>query len=425
MINKHRDECKTLELEWKTSPRWNGVRRVYTAQDVVNLRGSLVVDHTLGRLGALRLWDFFQKKEYVTALGATTGNQAVQQVRAGLPVIYVSGWQVAADQNEAQQMYPDQSLYPSNSVPHLVKRINNALLRADQIMVSEGKKDTYWFAPIVADAEAGFGGPLNAFELTKAMIEAGAAGVHFEDQLSSAKKCGHLGGKVLASSAEFIQKLVAARLAADILGVPTMIIARTDAKTAKYLASDVDRTDRPFIAVDRTTEGYYRISGGLDMAISRSLLYAPYADILWYETDLPDLADAEKFAEAIHREYPTKILAYNCSPSFNWTKLDRTFAKTFHSELANLGYRFQFVTLAGFHSLNSHMFKLSKDFLEGGMEAYARFQAEEFNQEHLGYQALRHQSFVGTGYYEKIMEVVSKRTASLVTLEDSTETLQF
>ena len=416
-----------MNIEWNYDERWQGIERPYTAEEVAKLRGSVHVEHTLARLGAERLWWLLHNEPYTAALGALTGNQAVQQVQAGLKAIYMSGWQVAADNNDAGQMYPDQSLYPADSVPNVVRRINSALLRADQIHHSEGKNGMYWLAPIVADAEAGFGGTLNAFELMKAMIEAGAACVHFEDQLSSAKKCGHLGGKVLVPTSEAVQKLVAARLAADVLGVPTLIMARTDANSAFLLTSDIDPRDREFITGERTAEGFYRIRGGLDSAIARGLAYAPYADLIWCETSEPNIEEARRFADAIHAEYPSKMLAYNCSPSFNWKKKldDRTIA-TFQKELAKMGYRFQFVTLAGFHALNLSMFELARAYKDSGMTAYSRLQEKEFSRENAyGYQAVKHQRFVGTGYFDKVTQVIAGGLSSVTALEGSTESEQF
>jgi len=417
----------TLEHQWNTDSRWKGVTRPYTAEDVAKLRGSVQIEYTLARLGAERLWWLLHNKWYVPALGALTGNQAVQQVQAGLEAIYLSGWQVAADANDAGQMYPDQSLYPADSVPNVVRRINNALIRADQISHLDGRNGIYWMAPIVADAEAGFGGTLNAFELMKAMIEAGAACVHFEDQLSSAKKCGHLGGKVLVPTSEAIQKLVAARLAADVLGVPTLIMARTDADSAQLLTSDIDPRDREFITGDRTSEGFFRIRGGPDAAIARGIAYAPYADLIWCETSHPDVEGARRFAEAIHARYPGKHLAYNCSPSFNWKKnLDDRTISNFQRELARMGYKFQFVTLAGFHALNLSMFELSRGYREKGMAAYSRLQEKEFAREaQYGYQAVKHQRFVGTGYFDALSQVIAAGTASTVALAGSTEQEQF
>jgi isocitrate lyase len=416
-----------MAKHWQSDARWKGVQRPYNAAAVTRLRGSIQVDHTLSRLGAERLWSLLHQEPYVAALGALTGNQAVQQVQAGLKAIYLSGWQVAADANDAGHMYPDQSLYPADSVPNVVRKINNALMRADQIHHMDGKSDTYWFAPIVADAEAGFGGTLNAFELMKAMIEAGAACVHFEDQLSSAKKCGHLGGKVLVPTSEAIQKLVAARLAADVLGVPTLIMARTDADSAHLLTSDIDPRDHEFLTGERTPEGFFRINGGLKSAIARAISYAPYADLLWCETSHPDLEEARAFAEAVHAVYPGKMLAYNCSPSFNWKKNldDATIAK-FQSELAAMGYRFQFVTLAGFHSLNLSMFELARGYKLSGMTAYSRLQEKEFSREtQYGYEAVKHQRFVGTGYFDALTQVIASGASSVTALAGSTEAEQF
>jgi len=417
-----------LERQWNTDPRWKGIKRPYTGEDVTKLQGSIRVEHTLASLGAERLWQLLHRESYVPALGALTGNQAVQQVQAGLTVIYLSGWQVAADANDAGHMYPDQSLYPADSVPNVARRINNALMRADQIHHMDGRNGIYWMAPIVADAEAGFGGTLNSFELMKAMIEAGVACVHFEDQLSSAKKCGHLGGKVLVPTSEAIQKLVAARLAADVLGVPTLIMARTDADSAHLLTSDIDPRDREFIVSgERTSEGFFRIRGGLESAIARALSYAPYSDLLWCETSHPDLEEARHFAEAIHARYPGKLLAYNCSPSFNWKKNldDRTIA-SFQRELAKMGYKFQFVTLAGFHALNLSMFELARGYKQTGMTAYSRLQEKEFAREtEYGYEAVKHQRFVGTGYFDALTQVIAGGAASTTALEGSTEKEQF
>jgi isocitrate lyase len=412
---------------WETDPRWQGVRRTYSAADVDRLGGTVRVEHTLARLGAERLWDLMRQRDYVPALGALTGNQAIQQVQAGLEAIYCSGWQVAGDANEAGEMYPDQSLYPADSVPKVVKRINNALTRADQIQHAEGAEGPYWFAPIVADAEAGFGGNLNAFELMKSMIEAGAAGVHFEDQLSSAKKCGHMGGKVLVPTCEFEQKLIAARLAADVLGVPTILIARTDANSAKLITSDVDPRDREFIGKERTPEGFFRFQGGIEAAIARGLAFAPYADLLWCETSKPDVEEARQFAEAIHAEFPGKLLAYNCSPSFNWKqKLDSATIASFQRQLGAMGYKFQFVTLAGFHALNLSMFELARAYQESGMTAYSRLQEREFENERLaGYRAVKHQSFVGTGYFDQVAQAITSGAASTAALAGSTEEEQF
>ena len=415
------------EMNWKANPRWEGVTRPYSKQDVERLRGSMHIEHTLARSGAERLWELLHSETYVPALGAMTGNQAVQQVKAGLKAIYVSGWQVAADANNAGQMYPDQSLYPADSVPNLVRRINQALMRADQIHHSEGKNGVYWFAPLIADAEAGFGGNLNAFELMKGMIEAGAACVHFEDQLSSAKKCGHLGGKVLVSTTEAIQKLVAARLAADVMGVPTLIMARTDADSANLLTSDIDQRDREFITGERTHEGFFRIRGGIESAIARGIAYAPYADLIWCETSKPDLKEAQEFAEAVLAVHPNKMLAYNCSPSFNWRKnLDDATIARFQRELAAMGYKFQFITLAGFHALNLAMFELARGYKLSGMTAYSRLQDKEFSREQeYGYEAVKHQRFVGTGYFDAVQQVITSGTASTTALEGSTETAQF
>jgi isocitrate lyase len=416
-----------LQLDWKTSPRWVGIERPYAQQDVEQLRGSVHIEHSLARLGAERLWSLLHSETYVAALGAMTGNQAVQQVAAGLKAIYVSGWQVAADANDAAQMYPDQSLYPADSVPNLVRRLNHALVRADQIHHSEARNETYWFAPLVADAEAGFGGNLNAFELMKAMIEAGAAGVHFEDQLSSAKKCGHLGGKVLVPTVEAIQKLVAARLAADVMGVPTVLIARTDSEAASLVTSDVDPRDREFITGERTSEGFFRVRSGTRAAIARAISYAPYADLIWCETSTPDLNEAREFADGVHSRFPGKMLAYNCSPSFNWRKnLDDASIASFQRDLARLGYKFQFITLAGFHALNHSMFELARGYKNSGMTAYCRLQDEEFKSEDAhGYEAVKHQQFVGTGYFDAVQEIVTGGTSSTIALEGSTETAQF
>src|SRR5437868_6094848 len=416
-----------LQEQWQTQPRWQGVTRPYTQADVERLCGSIHIEHTLARMGAERLWDLLHSEHYVHALGAMTGNQAVQQVKAGLKAIYVSGWQVAADANDAGQMYPDQSLYPADSVPNVVRRLNQALMRADQIHHAEGKNGIQWFAPLIADAEAGFGGNLNAFELMKGMIEAGAACVHFEDQLSSAKKCGHLGGKVLVSTTEAIQKLVAARLAADVMGVPTLIMARTDADSANLLTSDIDQRDREFITGERTHEGFFRIRGGLDSAIARGIAYAPYADLIWCETSEPNLEEARRFADAIHAKFPGKLLAYNCSPSFTWKKeLDDATIARFQRELAAMGYKFQFITLAGFHALNLSMFELARGYKDTGMTAYARLQEKEFAREaQYGYQAVKHQRFVGTGYFDALTQVIAGGVASTTALEGSTEQAQF
>jgi isocitrate lyase len=428
MNNNHRrNEIAELERRWKTDPRWEGVTRPYSAAAVVRLRGSMPIEYTLAKRGAARLWRLLRSEPYVAALGALTGNQAAQMAQAGLKAVYVSGWQVAADANNAGQTYPDQSLYPADSAPALVRRINQAFARADQICHYEGRSDIHWFAPIVADAEAGFGGALNAFELMKAMIEAGAAAVHFEDQLSSAKKCGHMGGKVLAPTGEFIQKLTAARLAADVMGAPTILIARTDANSATLLTSDVDERDRAFITGERTVEGFHRVTGGLDHAIARGLAYAPYADMVWCETSEPDLGEAREFAEAVHAEFPGKLLAYNCSPSFNWKKkLEAEAIARFQTELGRMGYKFQFVTLAGFHTLNFSMFDLARDFQKNGMTAYARLQEAEFaaESEH-GYRAVKHQAFVGAGYFDAIAQTIAGGASSTTALTGSTEEAQF
>ncbi len=417
---------RSLHKQWKSDPRWRGVKRPYSEADVERLRGTVQVEYTLARLGAERLWELLQNDEPVAALGCLTGNQAVQAVKAGLKAVYLSGWQVAADANLAGQMYPDQSLYPVNSVPNVVERINNALARADQIDHSEGRSATYWFAPIVADAEAGFGGALNVFELMKAMIKAGAAGVHFEDQLASEKKCGHMGGKVLIPTQQAIRHLNAARFAADVLGVPTLIVARTDANAAQLLTSDIDPRDREFCTGERTAEGFYRIRGGIDTAIARGIAYAPYADLIWCETSEPNIEEARKFAQAIHAKFPGKLLAYNCSPSFNWKKkLDDESIARFREQLAQMGYKFQFITLAGFHALNHSMFELARDFKDRGMSAYAEFQQHEFESEAYGYTATRHQREVGTGYFDEVARVVSEGTASTTALDGSTEAEQF
>jgi isocitrate lyase len=408
--------------------RFEGITRNYSEADVEKLRGSIRISYTLAEMGSKRLWELLNTKDYVHALGALTGNQAVQMVRAGLEAIYLSGWQVAADANTAGQMYPDQSLYPVDSVPNVVRRINSAFRRADQIDHAEGKHDRYWFAPIMADAEAGFGGPLNAYELMKSMIEAGAAGVHFEDQLASEKKCGHMGGKVLVPTNNFIRTLTAARLAADVMGVPTILVARTDADSAKLLMSDADEYDHAFIdrKAGRSAEGFYRLKGGLECAIARGLAYAPYADLIWCETSTPDLDQARKFAEGIRARFPNKLLAYNCSPSFNWKKNldDKTIAK-FQRELGAMGYKFQFVTLAGFHALNYGMYELARNYKDRGMAAYSELQQKEFSSEKDGYTATRHQREVGTGYFDKVAEVISGGCASTLALNDSTEAHQF
>ena len=419
-------QIENLEKSWATDPRWEGIQRTYPAADVVRLRGSIQIEYTLAQIGAKRLWELLHTEDYVHALGAVTGNQAMQMVKAGLKAIYLSGWQVAADANLAGQMYPDQSLYPSNSAPQLVKRINQTLQRADQIHHSEDKNGIYWFAPIVADAEAGFGGPLNAFEIMKAMIEAGAAGVHFEDQVASEKKCGHMGGKVLAPTGQFIRTLNAARLAADIMGVPTILIARTDADSATLITSDIDPSDWAFLTGERTPEGFYRTRSGLAAAIARGLAYAPYADMLWCETSTPDLEEARQFAEAIHAQFPGKLLTYNCSPSFNWKcKLDEITIAKFQRELGAMGYKFQFITLAGFHALNYSMFELAQDYDETDMAAYVRLQEREFASEARGYTAVKHQREVGTGYFDLVSNAVSGGNSSTMALVGSTEMAQF
>jgi isocitrate lyase len=414
-------------LEDVPADRWKGVTRPYAPEDVERLRGSVRVQHTLADRGARRLWHLLHSEPYVHALGALTGNQAVQMVRAGLKAIYLSGWQVAADANEAGQTYPDQSLYPADSVPTVVRRINRALQRADQIEHSEGGVTRDWFAPIVADAEAGFGGPLNAFELMKAMIEAGAGGVHFEDQVASEKKCGHMGGKVLVPTGTFVRTLVAARLAADVSGVPTLLVARTDAHSARLLMSDADPRDREFVEKgERTAEGFFRLRGGIECAIARAVSYAPYADVLWCETSTPDMAEARQFAEGVHRRHPGKLLAYNCSPSFNWKKnLDDAQIARFQRELGAMGYKFQFVTLAGFHALNFSIFELARGYRDRGMAAYTELQQAEFAAEKAGYTATKHQHEVGTGYFDLVAQVVSGGTASTLALEESTEAAQF
>jgi isocitrate lyase len=419
-------EAEALRAHWRSDPRWAAIERSYSAEDVIGLRGSVTVEHTLGRLGAERLWSLLTTKDRISTLGAFTGGQAVEMVKAGLEAIYVSGWQVAADANVAGHTYPDQSLYPANSVPNVVRRINNALLRADQIAWNDGDTSTSWMAPIVSDAEAGFGGALNAFELMKAMIEAGAAGVHFEDQLASEKKCGHLGGKVLVPTSHFLKTLTAARLAADVLGVPTVLIARTDADAATLLMGDVDERDRAFLTGERTSEGFFGVRAGLDAAIARGLSYAPFADVLWCETSTPDLEDARAFAEAIHDRFPGKLLAYNCSPSFHWrAHLDDATIGRFQRELGAMGYRFQFITLAGFHALNASMFELASDYASEEMSAYVRLQEREFELERRGYTATRHQAEVGTAYFDRVAEIVSGGAASTLALVGSTERAQF
>ncbi|MBA4304136.1 MAG: isocitrate lyase [Sphingobacteriaceae bacterium] len=423
---KTQQQIDALRTDWETNPRWAGIRRPYQAEEVIRLRPTVDIAHSLATFGAQKLWEKLHQQPYVAALGALTGNQAVQEVQAGLDAIYLSGWQVAADANLAGQMYPDQSLYPADSVPAVVRRINNALLRADQIQRLQGDGEVDFLVPIVADAEAGFGGNLNAFELMKMMIEAGAAGVHFEDQLSSAKKCGHLGGKVLVPTSEAIQKLVAARLAADVMGVPTLLVARTDADAANLLTSDVDPADQPFCTGERSAEGFYYVHAGIEQAIARGLAYAPYADLIWMETSKPDLAEARAFAQAIHAVYPSKMLAYNCSPSFNWaSKLDREALLNFREELAALGYRFQFITLAGFHALNTSMFELARAYRQTGMAGYSDLQQREFALQEFGFKAVKHQSFVGTGYFDAVQTTITAGTASTVAMAGSTETAQF
>ncbi|HWO97447.1 MAG TPA: isocitrate lyase [Bacillus sp. (in: firmicutes)] len=420
------NRIQRLEESWKNEKRWNGVTRPYSAEDVIRLRGSIDIEHTLARRGAEKLWNLLNTEDYINALGALTGNQAVQQAKAGLKAIYLSGWQVAADANLSGNMYPDQSLYPANSVPHVVKRINQALQRADQIQHLEGKEDLDYFLPIVADAEAGFGGQLNVFELMKGMIESGASGVHFEDQLSSEKKCGHLGGKVLLPTQTAVRNLISARLAADVMGVPTVLIARTDADAADLITSDIDPADREFITGERTSEGFYRTRSGIDQAIARGLAYAPYADLIWCETSEPNLEQAQKFADAIHAKFPGKLLAYNCSPSFNWKKkLDDKTIETFQQQIAKMGYKFQFVTLAGFHALNYSMFELARGYKTRGMGAYSELQQKEFASEIHGYTATRHQREVGTGYFDEVSQIVTGGTSSTTALKGSTEEAQF
>jgi isocitrate lyase len=420
------EQIRALEKDWAENPRWNGVKRAYTAEDVVSLRGSLQIEHTIARQGAEKLWTMLNTEPFVNTLGALTGNQAMQQVKAGLKAIYLSGWQVAGDANLAGEMYPDQSLYPANSVPQVVKRINNTFQRADQIQWSEGKDDIDFFAPIVADAEAGFGGVLNAFELMKAMIEAGASGVHFEDQLASVKKCGHMGGKVLVPTREAVEKLTAARLAADVMGVPTLVIARTDAEAADLLTSDVDPIDQPFCTGERTVEGFYRVRPGFEQAVSRALAYAEVADLVWCETGKPDLAFAKAFAEAVRAKFPDKMLAYNCSPSFNWKKNldDATIAK-FQKELGAMGYKFQFITLAGFHSLNYSMFNLAYGYARNQMSAFVEMQEAEFAAAEKGFTAVKHQREVGTGYFDAVTQAIQQGQSSTTALHGSTEDEQF
>lgn len=414
-----------LAKEWNENPRWRGIKRPYTPEAVLKLQGSLKIEYTLATLGAEKLWSYLSSMPFIRALGAISGNQAVQQVEAGLKSIYVSGWQVAADQNDAGETYPDLSLYPVQSVPHFIRRIQKALIRADQIQHLKGSSKIDWFQPIVADAEAGFGGPLNTFELIKAMIQEGAAAVHLEDQLSSLKKCGHMGGKVLVPVTEFIQKLVTARLASDVLSVPTLIIARTDAESASFIRSDADPVDQPFLTKRRSPEGYYELKAGIEYAVQRALSYAPYADVLWCETQKPDLQEAKAFAEGVHAKYPGKWLAYNCSPSFNWSHFDAKTAREFQERLSTMGYKYQFVTLAGFHALNASMFELAHDYAANGMEAYTAFQKREQALEKKGYQALKHQSFVGAGYYDEVFQLVSEGATHYSALKGSTEEEQF
>ncbi|MCE2526793.1 MAG: isocitrate lyase [Actinomycetia bacterium] len=415
-----------LQVRWDFEERWQGIKRAYSSQDVLSLRGSLQIEHTVARAGAERLWSLLHTKPFIRTFGALTGSQAVQMVKAGLQAIYLSGWQVAADANLAGQTYPDQSLYPSNSVPTLIRRINSALMRADQVAHLNGEHGPHWFAPIVADAEAGFGGPIHSYELMKSMIEAGAAGVHFEDQLASEKKCGHMGGKVLVPTSQFIRTLTAARLAADVLDVPTVLMARTDARDARLLMSDVDERDQRFLTGERTPEGYHVVRGGMEAATARALAYAPYADILWCETPEPDLQDAARFAEAIHARFPGKLLAYNCSPSFNWRQhLTNDEIARFQNELAELGYRFQFITLAGWHSVNYHTFDLARSYGAEGMAAYSRLQNREFASEAHGYTATKHQAEVGAGYFDRVTQAVTGGSSSTLALVGSTEEMQF
>ncbi|MCP3028209.1 isocitrate lyase [Halobacillus sp. A5] len=421
-----KERIERMRKDWSDNERWEGIVRPYEPEDVIRLKGSIDIQHTLAEHGAEKLWNLLHKEDYVHALGALTGNQAMQQVKAGLKAIYLSGWQVAADANLSGHMYPDQSLYPANSVPQVVRRINQALQRADQICHMEGKEEIDWFAPIVADAEAGFGGQLNVFELMKGMIEAGAAAVHFEDQLSSEKKCGHLGGKVLLPTQTAVRNLISARFAADTMGVSTIIIARTDANAANLITSDMDPEDHEFITGERTAEGFYKTTAGIDQAIARGLAYAPYADLIWCETSEPNIEEAQKFADAIHAEFPGKLLAYNCSPSFNWkSKLDDQTIAEFQERLAAMGYKFQFVTLAGFHSLNHGMFELARQYKERGMEAYSELQQNEFESEQYGYSATRHQREVGTGYFDEVAQVITGGTSSTTALKGSTEADQF
>ncbi|ROI00645.1 isocitrate lyase [Chryseobacterium daecheongense] len=425
-MKTRQEQIQAIEHDWLTNPRWDGIKRPYTAEDVLKLRGSYTIDYTIATEMSKKFWDKLNSQDYVAGLGALTGNQAVQEVDAGLEAIYLSGWQVAADANLSGEMYPDQSLYPANSVPSVVKKINNALLRADQIQSVNGGGDKEYLVPIIADAEAGFGGNLNAFELMKQMIEAGAAAVHFEDQLSSAKKCGHLGGKVLVPTQEAINKLIAARLAADVTGVPSIIIARTDADAADLLTSDIDDRDKKFVTGERTSEGFYVVKNGVEQGIDRGLSYAPYADLIWMETSNPDLEQAKRFAEGIHAKFPGKMLAYNCSPSFNWAaRLSVEEMTTFREELAKLGYKFQFITLAGFHALNTAMFELALAYKEKGMAGYSELQEREFALQKRGFRAVKHQSFVGTGYFDEVQTIVTNGASATVAMKDSTETAQF
>ncbi|PCI94387.1 MAG: isocitrate lyase [Flavobacteriales bacterium] len=417
---------KRIKEEWRDNERWEGIIRPYDSEDVLSLRPSILVEHTLAKYGAKKMWNALKKSKCLTALGALTGNQAIQQVQAGLRAIYLSGWQVAADANLGGKMFPDQSLYPANSVPNVVKRINNALLSADQINKTDPENNVDWLVPIIADAEAGFGGNLNAFELMKLMIEAGASAVHFEDQLSSAKKCGHMGGKVLVPTQEAINKLVAARLATDVLGTETLIIARTDADSAGLITSNIDDRDKPFIVGDRSSEGFYKVKAGIDQAINRGLSYAPYADLIWCETSKPNIEEARKFAKAIHAIFPGKLLAYNCSPSFNWqANLSEEEMRTFREELNELGFKFQFITLAGFHVLNTSMFELAKKYVKDGMAGYSKLQVKEFEMQKDGFKAVKHQEFVGVNYYDKVQEIITSGKTSTKAMEGSTEEEQF
>ncbi len=420
------EQINQLNMDWLNNDRWYGIERPYTAEDVVKLRGSLNIEYTLAKTGSKKLWRLFQNGEVISALGAVTGNQAIQQIEAGLKAIYCSGWQVAADNNTYDNMYPDQSLYPVDSVPLLVKKINNALLRTDQIHWLEDKTEKDWLAPIIADAEAGFGGNLNVFELMKNMIIAGASGVHFEDQLSSEKRCGHMGGKVLVPTAEAINKLISARLSSDVLGVPTIIIARTDANGAGLLTSNIDERDHKFLTGERTSDGFYKVKSGIEQAIDRGLSYAPFSDILWCETSTPNIKEAKKFASAIHKTYPNKLLCYNLSPSFNWKNhLTDNEMKSFREELSDLGYKYQFITLFAFHSLNNSMFELSRSFMKDGVYAYSKLQQKEFDNEKYGYRAAKHQAFVGTGYFDEIQNIITQNSSSTIAMNGSTEEVQF